>query len=608
LLTGARPAISKQRTVFAVALPNELVIAIGCVPGMGEPGKRVGSTRTVPDVVSDPSTPRAALREFLGALFGGDGCAPVIVHLIKAPATLKPVRFAQTREDPAVLHVLQHQICAALSRLGVEATIDRITRPPASDLAKNVTGPRWIGAITVVDSLAFAECVGFRYCAHKTARLSAAAAFWRMKRTVNAQRVDVAKRALANVAATGVVRVGPKPVWAAAVANAYQDFATERPVLSPYYASFAGTSRFPKQALVNAIEGQKSVGPTLRVTHRRILAASVGRGGAKTGVPGVKDFFGEIGALSWFNKHTPRGGSYRVTYAAAHDAVVEPTFNLAVVDVRPIGERDVYDLTVDDLHSFVANGTVVHNCIPHGGGGPGMGPIAVGKHLAPYLPGHPLGSGQAVGPVSAAPWGSASILPISFAYIAMMGEEGLRRATCVAILNANYIAHRLASHYPVLYAGSNGLVAHECIIDLRPITKATGVTVEDVSKRLIDYGFHAPTMSFPVAGTLMIEPTESEDRLEIDRFCDALIAIRAEIDRVQAGEYAGDDNPLHHAPHPAADVVADGWSHGYSREEAAFPVAALRIDKYWPPVSRIDNAYGDRNVMCSCPPIEAYED
>ena len=251
-------------------------------------------------------------------------------------------------------------------------------------------------------------------------------------------------------------------------------------------------------------------------------------------------------------------------------------------------------------------------CIPHGGGGPGVGPVAVRAHLAPYLPNHPLrpeaGPASGVGAIASAPWGSAGILPISWAYITMMGASGLLDATRVAILNANYIAHRLAPHYPVLYTGANGLVAHECIIDLRPITKDTGVTVDDVAKRLIDYGFHAPTMSFPVAGTLMIEPTESEDLLELDRFCDALIAIRAEIDRVQAGEYPADDNPLRHAPHPAADVVADDWSHAYSREEAAFPVAALRTDKYWPPVSRIDNAYGDRNVMCSCPPMADYDD
>jgi glycine dehydrogenase len=251
-------------------------------------------------------------------------------------------------------------------------------------------------------------------------------------------------------------------------------------------------------------------------------------------------------------------------------------------------------------------------CIPHGGGGPGVGPIGVKAHLAPFLPNHPLrpeaGPATGIGPISAAPWGSAGILPISWAYIAMMGPEGLRRATEVAILNANYIAARLAEHYPVLYTGPNGFVAHECILDLRRITADSGVTAEDVAKRLIDYGFHAPTMSFPVAGTLMVEPTESESKHELDRFCDAMIAIRGEILRVAAGEWSPGDNPLRNAPHTAADVVDDHWAHPYPREAAAFPLDALRADKYWPPVSRIDNAYGDRNVMCSCPPVTDWED
>ncbi|AUY48628.1 aminomethyl-transferring glycine dehydrogenase [Streptomyces sp. CB01881] len=248
-------------------------------------------------------------------------------------------------------------------------------------------------------------------------------------------------------------------------------------------------------------------------------------------------------------------------------------------------------------------------CIPHGGGGPGVGPVAVRAHLAPYLPNHPLqaeaGPATGVGPISAAPWGSAAILPISWAYVRLMGGEGLKRATQVAVLNANYIAKRLAPHFPVLYTGPGGLVAHECIIDLRPLTKETGVTVDDIAKRLIDYGFHAPTMSFPVAGTLMIEPTESEDLHEIDRFCDAMIEIRAEIDKVGSGEWAAEDNPLRNAPHTAATLAGD-WAHGYSRQEAVFPAGVNPADKYWPPVSRIDGAYGDRNLVCSCPPLDEY--
>jgi glycine dehydrogenase len=241
-------------------------------------------------------------------------------------------------------------------------------------------------------------------------------------------------------------------------------------------------------------------------------------------------------------------------------------------------------------------------CIPHGGGGPGVGPVAVRSHLAPYLPGR-----GAVGPVAAAPLGSAGILPISWAYIAMMGADGLRAASQVAVLAANYVAKRLAPHFPVLYTGRGGLVAHECVIDLRPLAAATGITVEDVAKRLIDYGFHAPTMSFPVAGTLMIEPTESENLAELDRFCDAMIAVRREIDRVASGEYDREDNPLKNAPHPAEMLLAGEWKHPYDREEAAYPVPGDRRGKYWPPVRRIDQAYGDRNLVCACPPPEAFE-
>jgi glycine dehydrogenase len=245
-------------------------------------------------------------------------------------------------------------------------------------------------------------------------------------------------------------------------------------------------------------------------------------------------------------------------------------------------------------------------CIPHGGGGPGVGPVAVRAHLSPFLPGDPRHPGSPVGPVASAPYGSAGILAISWVYIAMMGASGLRRATATAVLNANYIARRLDSAFPVLYTGEHGDVAHECILDLRPITKATGVTVDDVAKRLIDYGFHAPTMSFPVAGTLMVEPTESESKRELDRFCDAMLAIRAEIDVVASGRWPRHDNPLHNAPHTAEDMGADEWTHPYERELAAFPTAGLRVAKYFPPVSRIDAAYGDRNLVCACPPVESY--
>ncbi|GAA3872720.1 aminomethyl-transferring glycine dehydrogenase [Leifsonia kafniensis] len=268
-------------------------------------------------------------------------------------------------------------------------------------------------------------------------------------------------------------------------------------------------------------------------------------------------------------------------------------------------------------------------CIPHGGGGPGVGPVAAKAHLAPFLPGHPLaqssdhylvaGSADAAtdaagttiehrgGPVSAAPYGSPSILPISWAYVRMMGAEGLKQATGAAVLAANYVAKRLEGHFPVLYSGDNGLVAHECILDVRPLTEATGVTVDDVAKRLIDYGFHSPTMSFPVAGTLMVEPTESEDLGEIDRFIEAMIAIKAEADAVAAGVWPADDNPLRNAPHTAQSVIEGEWEHPYERAVAVYPVHTLVRNKYWPPVRRIDQAYGDRNLVCACPPPEAFE-
>jgi glycine dehydrogenase len=248
-------------------------------------------------------------------------------------------------------------------------------------------------------------------------------------------------------------------------------------------------------------------------------------------------------------------------------------------------------------------------CIPHGGGGPGMGPIAVAAHLAPFLPGHPViatGGRQAIGPVAAAPWGSASILAISWVYIALMGAAGLTRASELAILNANYMAARLAPHYRILYSGARGRVAHEFIVDLRPFKASAGVEAEDVAKRLMDYGFHAPTMSFPVAGTLMIEPTESEDKGELDRFCDALIQIREEIRAVEEGRADRADNVLKRAPHTAGEVAGDGWDRPYSREEAAFPMPWVRENKFWPAVGRVDNVWGDRNLMCSCPPMSSY--
>jgi glycine dehydrogenase len=248
-------------------------------------------------------------------------------------------------------------------------------------------------------------------------------------------------------------------------------------------------------------------------------------------------------------------------------------------------------------------------CIPHGGGGPGMGPICVAGHLAPFLPSHPVvpvGGDEAIGPVSAAPWGSASILPIPWVYIALMGGRGLTRATEMAILNANYIAARLREHYPVLYTGRRGRVAHELILDLRPFKTTAGIEAEDVAKRLMDYSFHAPTMSFPVAGTLMIEPTESESKAELDRFCDAMIRIREEIRAIEQGTMDRQSNPLKNAPHTADDITDDAWDRPYGREQAVFPAPWVRERKFWPYVNRVDNPWGDRNLMCICPPMESY--
>nr|WP_314429407.1 aminomethyl-transferring glycine dehydrogenase [Microbacterium lacticum] len=322
--------------------------------------------------------------------------------------------------------------------------------------------------------------------------------------------------------------------------------------------------------------------------------------------------------------HADTLAALMITYPSTHGVYEQDVVDLCAAVHEAGGQVYVDGANMNALVGFARfgdfGGDVSHLnlhktfAIPHGGGGPGVGPVAAKAHLAPYLPSHPLAqraehAGGFVfdgGPISAAPYGSASILPISWAYIRMMGAAGLRKATGAAVLSANYIAARLGEHYPVLYAGEGGLVAHECILDLRPLKEETGVTVDDVAKRLIDYGFHAPTMSFPVAGTLMVEPTESEDLGEIERFIEAMIAIRAEAARVQAGEWPASDNPLVNAPHTAAAVVATEWTHPYPRELAVYPVHTLVRTKYWPPVRRIDNAYGDRNLVCACPPVEAF--
>jgi glycine dehydrogenase len=319
-------------------------------------------------------------------------------------------------------------------------------------------------------------------------------------------------------------------------------------------------------------------------------------------------------------EHHDRLAAIMVTYPSTHGVYEEGITDMCDLVHRHGGQVYIDGANLNALLGLAEPGSFggdvshlnLHKtfCIPHGGGGPGVGPVAVAEHLVPFLPSHPLhplpARREGIGPVSAAPFGSAGILAISWAYIRMLSGEGLSHATKSAVLAANYVATRLAPSFPILYTGKHGLVAHECILDLRPLTKSTGVTVDDVAKRLIDYGFHAPTVSFPVAGTLMVEPTESEDLVELDRFCDAMIAIRAEIQEVAAGRWPVEESPLRGAPHTAAALVS-AWERAYDRETAVFP-AGQTAAKYWPPVARINQAYGDRNLLCNCPPPEAFED
>lgn len=613
-LCGIRPNVSISRRIFAVRFPDSLTRSFGFVKGFSKPGRRVESTELLPELVCSERTPKSARREFFGALFGGDGVAPLIVHLRENPNTIREVRFVQTRLDKELLGRYLQAICDGLALLGVEAYPGRISRaklrPDQIDRR-----PRWIGTLSVVWGTAFAKSVGFRYCTHKAARLTAATAWWRLKETVLSQRRKVAKKALEAVSASALgSHRGPKRIWDPAVEAAYGDLAEQEPILNQYYTAFQGHDRVQKSQLNTAIKGQRRADSRgLRRSHKRANLPATNRHGAETGMPDLDQFFEDLGVRSWFNEHTTAGENYSITYATdSQDDEWSPTMEMTVIDVRPVGEREVYDLTVAEHHNFLANGIVVHNCIPHGGGGPGMGPIGVVERLAPFLPTHPitkeLRNGEGIGAVASAPWGSPSILPISYAYIVMMGPDGLKDASEVAILNANYIASRLDPHFPVLYRGADGRVAHECIIDLRHLKKSSGVEVEDVAKRLMDYGFHAPTQSWPVAGTLMIEPTESESLAELDRFCEALIAIREEIKRVENGEWPRDDNPLKNAPHTSTALAKEEWNHPYSRMEAVFPKEWVKESKFWPAVARIDNVYGDRNLICSCPTMEEATD
>ncbi|MBV9128849.1 MAG: glycine dehydrogenase (aminomethyl-transferring), partial [Verrucomicrobia bacterium] len=319
-------------------------------------------------------------------------------------------------------------------------------------------------------------------------------------------------------------------------------------------------------------------------------------------------------------QHSKKLGALMVTYPSTHGVFEEEIIRICEIVHRHGGQVYMDGANMNalvglcrpaDLGADVCHLNLHKTfCIPHGGGGPGIGPIGVKAHLALYLPGHPLaslGSKSSIGPIAAAPYGSASILGIPWIYLRLMGPEGLTHATKVAIANANYVASRLAPFFPVLYKGKNGMVAHECIIDLRQFKKSAGIEVEDVAKRLMDYGFHAPTMSWPVPGTMMIEPTESESKAELDRFCDAMILIYGEIRAIETGEADREDNVLKWAPHTAQDLLADNWDRSYSRESAAYPAPWTREHKFWPVVGRIDNVYGDRNLFCSCVPVEEGE-
>jgi glycine dehydrogenase len=317
-------------------------------------------------------------------------------------------------------------------------------------------------------------------------------------------------------------------------------------------------------------------------------------------------------------EHSDRLAAVMITYPSTHGVFETQIRELCEIVHRHGGRVYIDGANMNALVGVASpgefGGDVSHLnlhktfCIPHGGGGPGVGPVCVVEDLVPFLPGHATGGVpvDGVGAISAAPLGNAAVLPISWMYCRMMGGDGLRRATEVAILSANYVSTRLRGHFPTLYSGADGRVAHECILDLRPLKETSGVTAEDVAKRLIDYGFHAPTLSFPVPGTLMVEPTESEPLEELDRFIEAMIAIREEIRRIERGEWPQGDNPLKNAPHTAPAIAAAEWTHPYSRETAAFPVAALRRGKYWPPVGRVDNVHGDRNLFCSCVPVSAW--
>jgi glycine dehydrogenase len=610
LLTGKRPTVYDNSNVFVIQYPAELAEAIASIPGINESGKRTDSKECLPSIILSDTTPISIIREYLGGLFGGDGISPCIVHLDNNPDTMKEVRFLQTRSDKNVVTKIMNQVKFCLRRLGVESYVCKTKTPSKHNKYYNPDVPRYIGRLTVKWGTDFAENVGFRYCSHKSARLGAATAWWRMKQTILEQRRSVARKALHMNNSNSYNGNGSK--WKHYVSRAYNEEIIDTPILNKYYTSFDSYDRLSKQHLdVAANGGARKSNKGLRQSNKRANFPAKNKKGNNTGVPELKHFLKSIGALDWFSSHTKGGTWYNITYASKRTDVDEPVLFLNMIGKRSAGIRTVYDLTVEKHHSFLANNIVVHNCIPHGGGGPGVGPIGVRSHLAPFLPTHPYseigtkGDGY-VGPMTSGIQGSASILPVVWMYLEMMGQSGLRKATKIAILNANYIMTNLKDHYDVNFVSRRGeWCAHEFVIDISPFNKY-GIKAEDVCKRLIDFSFHGPTMSWPVNECLMIEPTESESKAELDRFIEAMIHIRAEIEEVVNGTVEYKDSIIYHAPHTVNDLVSD-WDRKYSRERGVYPVERLREKKFWPSVNRLDNAWGDRNIFCSCNDLESLD-
>ncbi len=603
-LTNFYPKISKNESeskgiTYNIKIPFKLKRAILTVDGFPSPGKKIHRNIFIPDCVLDIKTPKAIRREFFGGLFGGDGCSPVITHLHNNPDNMRGVRFSQTRTNQKDAEDMINSIISGLDLLDIKSYLN------FSKQQKSVNDePRWKSELIVDISTKFAERIGFRYCTHKTARLTVATAWWRMRETIIAQRNEVAQ--IAMIICDNIRKGKNDRTWDQITAQAFLNLSLEEKILNPYYTSFMGNSRITRQNLNNSIYGHpREVTKNMRRSGSRIVIPPTNKKGESTGIPTLNQFLTSCGTINWFSEHTD-GSDYKVTYATSQESLVEPVISLKVIDVRPAGKKEVYDITVENLHNFMANGVVAHNCVPHGGGGPGMGPVCVAKHLIPFLPTHPMvkisdisvNDENSIGTISAAPWSSASILPISWMYINLMGSEGLRRATEIAILNSNYMMQKLKNVFPIRYTNPNKTVGHEFILDMNNLRKYN-IKSTDIAKRLQDYGFHPATIDFPVPNTMMIEPTESENLFEIDRFINALTMIASEIEDIKNGVYDTKNNVIKHAPHTIEECTSSNWDNPYSREMASFPVKSLRERKFWPRIKRIDDVYGDQNFQCT---------